>query len=111
MDHGLLDQICTQTSTHTRYPPNRNAYSDNTGGDTSVAGGARKSSQSPANLIQHHIGLVTPEEDTAIIKGVQELGNNPGRWTDIKRMFPVELAQKPTSQISNWRLLASNQAK
>jgi hypothetical protein len=62
----------------------------------------------PANLIQHHmnIGLFRPEEDNAIIKGVQELGDNPGRWADIKCMFPIELAQKSRSQIrSRWRVM------
>jgi hypothetical protein len=53
-----------------------------------------------------NIGLFRPEEDNAIIKGVQELGDNPGRWADIKRMFPIELAQKSRSQIrERWRLM------
>jgi hypothetical protein len=60
----------------------------------------------PANLNQHHKKYFIPEEDTAIIKGVQELGDNPGRWADIKRMFPIELAQKSNDQIfGRWRVI------
>jgi hypothetical protein len=49
----------------------------------------------PKRPTKKHVEYTSFETD-AIIKGIKILGDNPGRWADIKRMFPVELA--PSNQ-------------
>ena len=45
-----------------------------------------------------HVEYTSIETD-AVINGVKILGDNPGRWAEIKRMFPAELAQRSSLQI------------
>jgi hypothetical protein len=52
----------------------------------------------PKRPTKKHVEYTSFETD-AIIKGIKILGDNPGRWADIKRMFPVELAQRTPLQI------------
>ena len=52
----------------------------------------------PKRPTKKHVKYTSFETD-AIIKGIEILGDNPGRWADIKRMFPLELAQRTPLQI------------